>query len=158
MLCLVVTAAELLTDCSSIHLALRFAGQLGGVAGHEARVGGHVVPGAGPAGGALLREADHAVRQEDAHGPGRHPQELGAQGHLHLAPQLRVVPLEKEEPEGARRPGAHVLPAPDTAMWVRKGWWPTWQAGTLCLFLLDGSADCFFFCIRAAWPNRSIAS
>ena len=128
MLCLVVTAAELLTDCSSIHLALRFAGQLGGVAGHEARVGGHVVPGAGPARGALLREADHAVRQEDAHGPGRHPQELGAQGHLHLAPQLRAVPLEKEEPEGARRPGAHVLPAPDTAMWVRKGWWPTWQA------------------------------
>ena len=137
------------------------AGQLGGVAGHEARVGGHVVPGAGPAGGALLREADHAVRQEDAHGPGRHPQELGAQGHLHLAPQLRAVPLEKEEPEGARRPGAHVLPAPDTAMWVRKGWWPAWQAARQEPLPIPigwiGRSYCFF-CIQAAWPDSSIAS
>jgi hypothetical protein len=142
---------------------LGLAGQLGGVAGHEARVGGHVVPGAGPARGALLREADHAVRQEDAHGPGRHPQELGAQGHLHLAPQLRAVPLEKRSRRrsvGARHPEAHVLSAPDTAMWSRKGWWPTWQAARQepCLFLLDGSADCFFCIQAAAWPDRIIAS
>jgi hypothetical protein len=70
-----------------------FAGQLGGVAGHAARVGGNLVPGAGPARGPLLREAHHAVRAEDAHGPRRDPQELDAQGHLHLAPQLPAVSL-----------------------------------------------------------------
>jgi hypothetical protein len=72
---------------------VRGAGELGAVAGHEARVGGHVVPGAGPARGSLLREAEDAIRREDAHGPRRHPQELDAQGHLHLAPQLRGLPL-----------------------------------------------------------------
>jgi hypothetical protein len=51
------------------------------------------VPGAGPARGPLLREAHHAVRPEDAHGPRRDPQELDAQGHLHLAPQLPAVSL-----------------------------------------------------------------
>ncbi|XBI57174.1 hypothetical protein VPH35_038634 [Triticum aestivum] len=63
------------------------------MAGHEARVGRHVVPVRGPHGGALLREADDAVRPQDAHGPRRHPQELGAQGHLLLPPQLRGLAL-----------------------------------------------------------------
>lgn len=71
----------------------RGAGELSGVAGHEACVGGHVVPRAGPACRALLGEVDDAVGPEGAHGPGRHPQELEAHGHLHLAPQLRGRPL-----------------------------------------------------------------
>jgi hypothetical protein len=66
------------------------AGQLGAVARHAARLGGHVEPHPGPARRALLRAADDPVGQADAHGPGRHPQELGPQGHLHLPPQLRV--------------------------------------------------------------------
>jgi hypothetical protein len=59
---------------------------------------------------------------------------LDAQGHLHLAPQLPAVSLGRSPAgdcrrgEGARRPGAHVLSAPESALWARKGWWPTWQA------------------------------
>ncbi|VAH49646.1 unnamed protein product [Triticum turgidum subsp. durum] len=69
------------------------AGELGEVAGHEARVGRHVVPLRGPHGRPVLREADDAVRPQDAHGPRRHPQKLGAQGHLLLPPQLRGLSL-----------------------------------------------------------------
>ena len=66
------------------------AGKLGAVAGHAAHLGGHVEPHPGPARRSLLREADDPDRQADAHGPGRHPQKLGPQGHLHLPPQFRV--------------------------------------------------------------------
>ena len=76
-----------------IDMVTMAAGELGAVGGHEARVGRHVVPLRWAHGGPLLREADDAVRAQDAHGPGRHPQELGAQGHLHLPPQLRGDPL-----------------------------------------------------------------
>lgn len=66
------------------------AGQLGAVARHAARLGGHVEPHPGPACRALLRAADDPVRQADPYGPGRHPQELGPQGHLHFPAQFRV--------------------------------------------------------------------
>lgn len=98
------------------------AGELGAVAGHEARVGRHVVHVRWPARGALLREADHAVRPEDAHGPGRHPQELGPQRNLHVPPQLRSLSLMDRTGLG------HVLSARmEPAKWSNKGR-PTWQA------------------------------
>uniref|UniRef100_A0A453CG07 Uncharacterized protein n=1 Tax=Aegilops tauschii subsp. strangulata TaxID=200361 RepID=A0A453CG07_AEGTS len=84
------------------------AGELGEVAGHEARVGCHVVPLRRAHGGTLLREADDAVRPQDAHGPRRHPQELDTQGHLLLPPQLRRLALMAEGP-------GHVLSARDGA-------------------------------------------
>ena len=84
------------------------AGQLGAVARHAARLGGHVEPHPGPACGALLRAADDPVRQADPYGPGRHPQELGPQGHLHLPAQFRV--------EGACRAG--VLLAREVVNWA----------------------------------------
>jgi hypothetical protein len=79
------------------------AGKLGAVAGHAAHLGGHVEPHPGPARRSLLREADDPDQQADARGPGRHPQELGPQGHLHLPPQFRVENIF------SRRGGPRVL-------------------------------------------------